>query len=306
MKTILALVWALPLIVFAAPPSVELREALSETGVPERPAPPTFGEFMVDPYYLADIKKLPPDRKKKLAAQLSQILPRLAQEPAAPTVSREVSPFQTGPSPKLGIFILQDIGTDGQKIEAFRNPSIYGDSLSDACAALATCEGDGGIEILKQYAESQFAELAKEGASTPEGRARVKPDVNIYHAVIALAGAYHPDGPVAAVKLRDRLIGLCKGRLDATRLAAVEKDFAKNMDEARHRRENLIREKRPDNKRNPKAGSINTETTGTVTDSSSHANRSGKWFWPGISIAAILLVLACRILIIRKTSRPSR
>jgi hypothetical protein len=71
------------------------------------------------------------------------------------------------------------------------------------------------------------------------------------------------------------------------------------MDEARHRRGNLIREKRPDNKRNPNAGRIDTETSGTIVDPSSRPITSQKWFWPGL-VSAILVVLAGRILIKRR------
>lgn len=297
---ILLTLWFAPVIVLANSPSVELRDALSEAGIADRPIPPTFGELMINPSYLADIKKLPPERKEKLADQLTRIVPRLSQERPAPTISREVSPVSSGPSPKLGILILQEIGTDEQKIEALRNLDLYGDSLSDACQALSTCEGPEGVEILKQYAESQFAELDKDGSQTPKGRAHTKPDVNIYLAVIALAGAYHPDGLVAADILKNRLLDLAKVRLDATRLASVEKDFAKDMERARHNRENLIREKRPDNKRNPKPGSISTETSGTIADSSSRVINS-KWFWP--STAALLLVLAYYVFIWRKSCR---
>ena len=299
MKTILVFVWTLPLIGFAALPSDDYRKALSETGITSRPFTPNLGEPIFDLNYLSDIRKLPSSQKEKLASQLTQIIPRLVQEPSASTVSKEVGPVKSGTSPLLGILILQEIGNDVQKVEAFRNLDRYGDWLSDACRVLATCEDSGGIQILTQYAERQFVELTKEGSKNPEGQAREKPDVNVYTAMIALAGAHHSDGPIAAEKLRDRLIDLCKIRLNATRFTAVEKDLVKNMEEASRNRENLIRKNGADNKRNLKTGRINTETPSTFSDNLSRATTSEKWFWPGISITAILLIFAFWILINR-------
>lgn len=289
MKTILAFVWSLPLIGFATSPSDDLRKALSETSLTPRPSTPTFGEPIFDSNYLSDIKKLPSNQKEKLASQLTQIIPRLAQEPPAPTVSKEVSPVKSGTSPRLGILVLTEIGTDEQKAQAFRNLDIFGTSRSEACKALASCEGTEGVKILKEYAENQFDNLTKNAPSPPEGQPAEKPDVKIYHAVIALAGAYHPDGPIAADKLRDRFIEITKIRLSADRLAAVEKGFETDMKKARHERESLLREKRPNNKRNSKAGNMNTEASGKIADSSFSVINS-KWFWP--STAALLLVLA--------------
>lgn len=291
MKAILTLLWILPLMGFAGSSSEDYRGALAETGVTARPPPPTPEDLKINPNFLEDIKKLPAERKEKLANQLARIIPRLAEEQSAELaqpVAPGESPVPRVEVPILGILILQEIGTDEQKIEAFRNLDLYGDSLSDACVALATCEGDRGVNILKQYAESQFAKLeSNDGVRTPEGRVHVKPDVNIYLVVIALAGAYHADGPIAAEKLRDRLIGYFKSHVNATMLAAIEKDFAKDMGKARHRRENLIREKLPDNKRSLNTGSINKETSGPVSIT------SNKWFWPSVFVAAILLGLAC-------------
>lgn len=270
------------MLAFASSATDEFQAALTETGITARPQPPSFGERAFDPYFLDDVKKLPADRKEKLAAQIAQLTPRLARE-------RFAQPIPRGIGPALGILLLQDIGTDEQKINAFRNLDLYGNLLSWACEALATCEGPEGVRILKQYAESQFDYLAKYTPRTTEGEPAEKPDVNIYHAIIALAGAYHPDGPVAADRLRDRFIEIAKIRLSADRLAAVEKEFEKDMKKARHERESILREKRPNNKRNSKVGNMNTEASGTIADSSSRVINS-KWFW--LSTAALLLVLA--------------
>ena len=295
MKKILVILWAFPMLAFASSATDEFQAALAEAGkgIPVKTS--SFGD-PIPTDLKEELRKLPTEKKEKLASQITPLLPRMAQEQSDPSIRNAFGPAH-------GILILKEIGTDEQKTQAFRNLDLFAKSRGEACRALATCEGNEGVKILKQYAESQFDDLAKYTPSPPEGQPAEKPDVNIYHAVIALAGAYHPDGPVAAVKLRDRLIGLSKDRLDATRLAAVERDFAKNMDEARHRRENLIRENRPDNKGNLKPGSINTETPGTFSDDSSRAITSEKWFWPGISIAAILIVIACRILIIGKAAK---
>ena len=275
------------MLAFANSATDEFEAALAEAGkgIPIKPQISSFGDPITTDFKEV-FRKLPTEKKEKLAAQITPLLPRMAQEERDPSIRKSFGPTH-------GILILGEIGSDEQKAQAFRNLDIFGTSLSAACEALATCEGAEGVEILKQYAESQFAELAKDGSRTPEGRAHTKPDVNIYNVVIALAGAYHPGGPVAAEKLKNQLLDLAKVRMDATRLAAVEKDFAKDMERARHSRENLIREKRPDNKRNSKTGSIDTETSGTDSDDLSQSISSNTWFWPVLSIAIAFLSLAC-------------
>jgi hypothetical protein len=288
------------MLAFASSATDEFEAALTEAskGIPIEPQTSSFGDPITTDFKEL-LRKLPPEKKEKLAAQITPLLPRLAQEESDPSIRNAFGP-------RDGILILKVIGTDEQKAQAFRNLDIYGSSRSEACRALATCEGNEGVKILKEYAESQFDNLAKNAPTPPESQPAEKPDVNIYHAVIALAEAYHPDGPVAAEKMRDRLLELAKLRLDATQLADVEKDFAKNMEKARHRRENLIREKRPNNKREANEGSTSMETSGKVSENASHPIMAKKWFWPGISITAILLVLACRVFIRRKAEKSSR
>lgn len=273
-----------PLMVFASSATDEFQATLAEAGegIPIKPQPPSLGDRIYAPNLQEALRTLPPDRKEKLAAKITPLIPRMAQEQDDQSIRNAFGSAH-------GILILKEIGTDEQKAQAFRNLDLFGKSRSEACRALATCEGTEGVKILKQYAESQFDELAKGAPRSPEGQPPEKPDVNIYHAVIALTGAYHPDGPVAADRLRDRFIEISKIRLSADRLAAVEKEFEKDMKTARHEREKMIRVKRPDNKWNSKTGSNTTETSGTVADSSSGIVNS-KWFWPGI--AAILLATA--------------
>ena len=105
----------------------------------------------------------------------------------------------------------------------------------------------------------------------------------------ALQGAYHSDGPVAAHKLAASFTIVAKDVLTDRDRAEISEE----MEKVRHRRENLIREKRPNNKRNPKTGSINTETSGAGSETSSQAISSKMWFWPVVSIAAAFLGLAC-------------
>ena len=281
MITILVLLWSFPMLAFASSATDEFQAALAEAGKGVPIKTTSFGDPIPMDLGVA-LGKLPPEKKEKLAAQITPLLPRVAQEQSDPSIRKAFGPTH-------GILILKEIGTDEQKAQAFRNLDLFGKSRSEACRALASCEGTEGVKILKQYAESQFDNLAKSAPSPPEGQPAEKPDVNIYHAMIALAGAHHPDGPVAADRLRDRFIEIIKIRLSTDRLAAVEKEFEKDMKKARHERESLLREKRPNNKRNSKAGNMNTEASGTIADSSSRVINS-KWFWP--STAALLLVLA--------------
>lgn len=269
------------MLAFASSATDEFQAALAEAGkgIPVKTS--SFGD-PIPTDLKEELRKLPTEKKEKLASQITPLLPRMAQEQSDPSIRNAFGPAH-------GILILKEIGTDEQKTQAFRNLDLFAKSRGEACRALATCEGNEGVKILKQYAESQFDYLAKYTPRATEGQSAEKPDVNIYHAMIALAGAYHPDGPVAADRLRDRFIETSKIRLSADRLAAVEKEFEKDMKTARHERESLLREKLPNNKSNSKAGNMNTEASGTIADSSSRVINS-KWFWP--STAALLLVLA--------------
>lgn len=283
-----SILWSLSLICFLGSPSDEFQKALDETGVAARPQSPSFFELVIDPYYVTDMKKLPADRKRKLADQLTRIIPRLAQERAAQPpqpIQRDVRPGPKGESPKLGILILQEIGTDEQKIEALRDLDLYGDSLYDACQALSTCEGVEGVRILKQYAESQIPNL--ESGMSPSIGGQVPPLQKFGDALMALQGAYHSDGPAAASSLFDRLTSILGDKLTQRDLVKIKKDLG----EASQRRENLIREKRPDNKRNSKPESTNMATS-TDFDPSSQAISSRIWFWPVVLIAAALLGFA--------------
>lgn len=281
MKFFLVIIWAFPMLAFASSATGEFQAALAEAGkgIPVRTS--SFGD-PIPTDLKEELRKLPTEKKEKLASQITPLLPRMAQEQSDPSIRNAFGPAH-------GILILKEIGTDEQKTQAFRNLDLFAKSRGEACRALATCEGNEGVKILKQYAESQFDYLAKYTPRATEGQPAEKPDVNIYHAMIALAGAYHPEGPVAADRMRDRFIEISKIRLSADRLAAVEKEFEKDMKTARRERESFLRENRPNNKRNSKAGNMNTEASGTVADSSSKVINS-KWFWP--STAALLLVLA--------------
>lgn len=286
---LVATLWILSLICFLGSPSSEFQKALDETGVEDRPVTPTLGELAVDPFYVKDMKKLPADRKRKLADQLTKLIPKLAQErfaqPPQP-IQRDVRPVPMGESPKLGILILQEIGTDEQKIEALRDLNLYGDSLYDACQALSTCEGAEGVRILKQYAESQIPNL--ESGMSPPTSGQVPPLQKFGDALMALQGAYHSDGPAAASTLFDKFTSILGDKLTKKDFVKIKKDLG----EASQRRENLIREMRPYNKRNPKPESINTASS-TDSDPSSQAISSKIWFWPVVLIAAALFGLAC-------------
>lgn len=289
MKKILVILWAFPMLAFASSATDEFQAALAEAskGVPIKTQTSSFGD-PIRPDYNDALRMLPPEKKEKLAAQITPLLPRLALEESDPSIRYPIGPTD-------GILILKEIGTDEQKTQAFRNLDIFGKSLGEACTTLATCEGPEGVRILKEYAESQFPSIDSEFSNSKNGGDQERyagqnsPSLKLYQSVIALSGAYHSDGPVAAEKLRDQLINLSKEHLNASQLAELKKEFDKDMKRARHERESLIREKRPDNKRNSKTGNISTEASGAIADSSSRVINS-KWFWP--SIAALLLVLA--------------
>ena len=280
MKTIWSLVFLciLPLVGYSRTPSDEFQVALDETGITARERPPQFSETVYDPNYLADLKKLPPDRQAKLAEQLTQLAPRLAEEERVQT-----NPLAVGPM--LAILLLTDIGTDEQKIEAFSNLELYTVDLRQACEALATCEGSGGVAILKMYAESQFSGIesefieAKSGTSFERYAGKIRPSGKFLQALIALQSAYHNSGPTAANTLYVRFTSLTTPYLTERDRAKLQKE----MEKARHKRENLIREKRPTHKRNSTLGSTEMETPEPVSDSLSIG--SSKWVWPGIAIA---------------------
>ncbi len=277
------------MLAFASSVTDEFEAALAEAskGIPIETQTSSFGD-PVSADYKDVLRMLPPEKKEKLAAQIAQLTPRLAQE-------RFAQPIPRGIGPALGILILRDIGTDEQKINAFRNLDLYGNLLSEACAALATCEGPEGVRILKQYAESQFLgiELGFAGSKSdvdPEKHAGQNPPSGKFlQTLMALQGAYHSDGPAAADKLAARFTSVANDFLTDRDRA----EFREEMEKARHRRENLIREKRPNNKRNPKPASIDMETSGAGSETSSQAISSKMWFWLGVSIAAVFLGLAC-------------
>jgi hypothetical protein len=289
MKKILVILWAFPVLAFASSATDEFQAALAEAGkgIPIKPQISSFGDPIT-----ADFKEvfrmLPPEKKEKLATQITPLLPRLAQEESDSSIRNAFGSLD-------GILIVKEIGTDEQKVQAFRDLDLFEKSLGEACRALATCEGVEGVKVLKKYAESQFPGIdsefsqSKNGADQERYASQNPPSLKLYQSVIALSGAYHSDGPVAAEKLRDQLINLSKEHLNASQLAELKKEFDKDMKKARHERESLLREKRPNNKRNSKAGNMTTEASGTIADSSSRVINS-KWFWP--STAALLLVLA--------------
>lgn len=289
MKTILVILWYFPMLAFASSATDQFEAALAEAskGIPIETQTSSFGD-PVSADYKKVLRMLPPEKKDKLAAQITPLLPRLAQEESDPSIRNAFGPTD-------GILILKEIGTDEQKVQAFRDLDLFDRSLGEACRALATCEGDEGVKVLKKYAKSQFPGIDSEFSQSKNGADRERyagqnpPSLKLYQSVIALSGAYHSDGPVAAEKLRDQLINLSKEHLNASQLAELKKEFDKDIKRARHEQESLIREKLPDNKRNSKTGNISTEASGAIADSSSRVINS-KWFWP--SIAALLLVLA--------------
>ena len=256
------------MLAFAKTATDEFAEALAEAGEGIPDEAELQADFISETDIKEEFRKLPKERKEKLASLITPLLPRMAQEENDPSI-------RNGFGPSHGIFILKEIGTDEQKIQAFRNLDLFAHSRDDACRALASCEGNEGVKILKQYAEKEFHYLAKNTPRAIEGQSVEAPDVNIYHAMIALAGAYHPDGPVAADIIRDRLINIRKIRLSAERLAEVEENLEEDMKIARHEREILLREKPPNN------------------------NRNSIWFW--LSTAALLLGLVYWL--IRKRKR---
>ncbi len=289
MKKILVILCAFPTLAFASSATNEFEAALAEAskGIQIETQTSSFGD-PVGPDIKAGLRMLSPERKDKLATQITPLLPRLAQEANDPSIRKAFGPTD-------GILILKEIGTDEQKIQAFRDLDVFGKSLGEACRALATCEGPEGVRILKEYAESQFPGIDSEFLQSKNGADRERyagqnpPSLKLYHSVIALSGAYHSGGPVAAEKLRDQFINLSMEYSNGSQLAELKKEFDKDMKRARHERESLLREKRPNNKRNSKTGSINTEASGSIADSSSRVVNS-KWFWP--STAALLLILA--------------
>lgn len=290
MKTILVLLWSFPMQAFASSATDEFQAVLAEAGkgVPiETTETTSFGDPKPMDLGVA-LGKLPPEQKGKLASEITPLLPRMAQELNDPSIRKAFAPSH-------GILILKEIGTDEQKVQAFRNLDLFSESRDEACRALVTCEGTEGIKILKEYAESQFQGIDSEFSQSKNGADRERyagqnsPSLKLYQSVIALSGAYHSDGPVAAEKLRGQLINLSKEHFNASQLAELKKEFEKDMKRARHERESLLREKRPNNKKNSKAGNMNTEESGKIADSFSRVINS-KWFWP--STAALLLVLA--------------
>ncbi|RYZ70140.1 MAG: hypothetical protein EOP09_06560, partial [Proteobacteria bacterium] len=172
MKKILVILWAFPMLAFASSATEEFQVALAEAskGIPIETQTSSFGD-PVSADYKEVLRMLPPEKKDKLATQITPLLPRLAQEESDPSIRNAFGTTD-------GILILKEIGTDEQKAQAFRNLDLFGNSRSEACRALATCEGNEGVKILKEYAESQFDDLAKYTPSPPEGQPAEKPDVN--------------------------------------------------------------------------------------------------------------------------------
>lgn len=294
------MLWILPLIGLSVLPSDELKNILSEinTTAPDRPIPPSFGEPSVGPYFLADVKSLAIDKKEKIAAQLTRLLPLLAKEQALQSNGRD--------SQKLGILILQEIGTDKQKIEAFQELDLFNNSLYDACIGLATCEGPEGVRILKQYAEKQIPDFEREierqkkNPGPVENTGEILASGKFGLALLALQGAINSEGPRAAAVLRDKYISISGDLLTE----ADHKRLEKELDAASKRRDKFIQEKDEARGTGTNGRPESAESLDKNSNQRAHTISSEKWFWPGISFGTILLFVIGWFQIARKSAKP--
>ncbi len=296
---IFAALCILPLIGFSKSPTEELWQVLDEAEIKKSARPPLDGDYVVDPNYFKDIQNIAPSNRAQLAAHLAVLTPLMAKE-----LSEQVVP-RGGSELLLAILILQEFGTDQQKIEAFADLNIYGNSFISACMAVATCDGPEGVRILKKNAEDQFsilkADVRKEDdRNFAQGQTAESSDVKMYHCIIALSGALHPDGPVTAAKLYEEFIEFSESRLEKNKLNRVKEDFEKNMATALEKREILLKNKQKNNEKN---------VTQANASNAKEAPRGGqpttsKWLWLGTSFGTILLLLTGCVIMSRKSASP--
>jgi len=292
--SILAIILTLNTIGFAQSATEAFQKALDDTGVVVRPAPPSFGEMMLNPNYFEDLKKISEEKKANLASRFSKITPLLPKEGYSQTL--------------LAILILQEFGTDQQKVEAFQNLDLYGKALDDACRALATCEGNEGAKLLKQYAESQIPGIeleiseSRNGSSLERYAGKNPPSIKYFLALKALQGASHDDGPAAVAGMLQRLIDLYGDVL-------TDKDrdgIRKELEEARLWREKFVKVK-PDEQKN--GGNANQQANDSLVSKSnpqSPAISPKKWIWPSFSIGAVIVSLFGWLFIRKKVAKRLR
>lgn len=286
--SILAIIFTLNTIGFSQSAIEAFQKALNDTGVVVRPAPPSFGEMILNPNYFEDLKKISEEKKANLASRFSEITPLLPKEGYSQTL--------------LAILILQEFGTDQQKVEAFQDLDLYGKALDDACRALATCEGNEGVKLLKKYAESQIPGIeleiqkSKSDSNRDEYTDESPPSLKYFLALKALQGAYHSDGPASVSVLRERLVNLYGDLMSDQYRDGIRKELA----EASLWREKFLQEKNENLKRSSNANQQGNDSLVSNSNLQSPTSITKKWMWLGLSIGASLASLLSWIFIRRK------
>lgn len=284
------MMWMFPLNGFSGQLLDEFAEAFSgiefESGSPR-------SDSGAPPYYMNTIKKLPTEQKEELAAKLTQLLPRLAMEQIATGSNNSL-----GGTVESGISVLNEIGTDEQKIVTFRDLNLYRSSLAAACEAVASCKIPDGIQILKQHAEKQFTTIEAFFGDVKKNPMR-QPDefenssfINFFVTIKALYGAYHTGGPIAAEAFRSKFFKIYEDYGDRARMDLLAQEIDKDIIEMTERREKILREKEPERKRLREQESNKGESPARSSSVSSAGNTSNGLYGLGISITGSLVILA--------------
>ncbi|WP_367873022.1 hypothetical protein [Luteolibacter sp. Populi] len=208
--------------------------------------------------------------------------------------------------PRLCIYLLEEFGSDKQKLEAFRNPEGFGTMslVNSAAKVLATSTDPESVAILTRMAEAQFEKIDQRAARGPgsdeEAPRPGPPEVIFLTALVALNESISPAAPAVASRLHDQFRERYRDLINHEFAASIEKELGK----ARKVREKRLRDARTETRREPSAdGNGVPEQRQEPAPAGAGMNNTpdaSKWLWP--SIGGGILALAAAWLALKKLS----
>lgn len=150
---------------------------------------------------LAAWDKVPTENQPQVINDFIRKLQNISEDPAF--VKKDSAAFTANAA-----LILSQYGTDDQIVEAFGNLSGFGNTQDSAAYALGACKGDGGVKILEALAEKRLSSLYLDWDSLSDDEKKRFEDENLTSFLRLIMGLYeakHPSGPIAALRLRDKV-----------------------------------------------------------------------------------------------------
>lgn len=150
---------------------------------------------------LAAWDRVPTENQPQLLGKIIRKLQNISEDPAF--VRKDSAAFTASAA-----LILSQYGTDDQIVEAFGNLSGFGDTQDSAAYALGACKGERGVKVLVALAEKRLSSLYLDWGSLSDDEKKSFEDetlIPFFRLIMSLYEARHPSGPIAAVRLRDKV-----------------------------------------------------------------------------------------------------